>query len=371
MPLHSYDDFLRAFGQESFGPAYYFFGPEDILKDEAARALIGRVLDPGARDFNLDQCSAAQLDPEGLHTALNTLPMLSDRRVVLIRDVEQWKRKPAARKVLLTYLANPSQSTVVILVQGSQDTDADPELTRGCHAVSFESLAPERVVRWIEHRGKGQGVGFGPGAAKHLAAAAEYQLGPICSELEKLAALGSSVVSVDQVADLVGLRHGETAGDLVAAAMSGETAKAARLLGPVLDLAGMSGVKLLTQLGTALVGVALARSHLERGSRGSALQRVVFNSIRAARPFGLGSWTDTAAQWSRWAADWPLARLHHGLAAALKADRALKETRISDERGVLLDLILELGGMEDHGGKRTSARMSTTSGAGAPASTGG
>src|SRR5207302_1687040 len=67
---------------------YYVHGDEDVLKDEAIRALVDRVLDPGARDFNFDQRSASDLDPEVLDSLVNTPPLLAAARVVVLRGVE-------------------------------------------------------------------------------------------------------------------------------------------------------------------------------------------------------------------------------------------------------------------------------------------
>ena len=89
-------------------PAYYFHGPEDLLKDEAVRAILDRALDPSLRDFNLDQRWAGQLDPDDLFALCTTLPMMADRRVVVLREIEALKRKPKVRGALLNYLARPA-----------------------------------------------------------------------------------------------------------------------------------------------------------------------------------------------------------------------------------------------------------------------
>jgi hypothetical protein len=58
------------------------------------------------------------------------------------------------------------------------------------------------------------------------------------------------------------------------------------------------------------------------------------------RPFGVGDWKQEARRWSEWAPRWPAPRLRAALRAALDADIRLKSTTISDERGVLLDLVM-------------------------------
>ena len=66
MPAQTLDACLRALAKSDPARAYYFHGPEDLLKDEALRAILDRTLDPALRDFNLDQRSAGQIDADML-----------------------------------------------------------------------------------------------------------------------------------------------------------------------------------------------------------------------------------------------------------------------------------------------------------------
>ena len=88
MPALNLDALFRGLAKGEIAPVYYLHGPEEILKDEAVRAILDRALDPAFRDFNLDQRSAAQLDPDDLFALCTTLPMMAERRVVVLRDLE-------------------------------------------------------------------------------------------------------------------------------------------------------------------------------------------------------------------------------------------------------------------------------------------
>jgi DNA polymerase-3 subunit delta len=321
---------------------YYLHGPEDILKDEAVRAILDRALDPAFRDFNLDQRSAGQLDPDALFALCTTLPMMAERRVVVLRDLEGLKRKPKLRAALLQYLGRPAPETVLVLVQGAGD-DEDKEIARSACAVAAEPLPTERVRKWLQRRATALGLALEDDAAGHLLEAVGGELAPLAAELEKLAALPPGApLTAAQVGELVGVRHGETVFDWRDAVMEDRTAPAVALLGPLLDQPGASGVKLVTLLGTTFVGVGIARSHYDRGLRSRALDDAVFEVIRRIRVFGLLSWGDEKGRWVRWASRWPAARLRAATRAALAADRALKGTTISDERGILADLVLRL-----------------------------
>src|SRR2546427_166703 len=253
MAALTFDALLRGLKQGAPQPVYYLHGEEDMLKEEAIRALLDRVVEPAMRDFNVDVRAAGELDPAGLHALVNTPPMLAARRAVVLRGVEQLRKKSPAREELLHYLANPNPSTLLVLVQSGPAPEPEADL------------------------------------AAHATAAA-----------------------------------------------------AAGLVGPVLEMAGMSGVRIVSALGTALVGTALARAELDRGgSPPRQAEDAVFRHVLAARPFGLGSYKAVAARWVGWAGAWQAAELARALRAALAADRALKGTTVTDDRGIVLQLVLE------------------------------
>lgn len=350
MSRRTYDDLLRALGRGELAPVYYLHGSEDILKEEASRAIVDRALEPHERDFNLDLRSAAGLDPEALHSLINTLPMMAARRCVVIKEVEAWKKKAGPREVLLKYLENPSSDTVLVLQETApseekqREYEPDSDLVDRTFSVDVKALEPDRVPRWLAHHAKRLGITFGEGAAEHLAAATGYDLGALRSEMEKLAGLpDAGPISRELIGELVGVRHGETLDDWVEAVLSDQSAKALELTSRVLDQSGMSGVKMVTNLGTGLIGLKLARSLYDKGNRGNSLERALFDRFRQIRPFGLGDWKAVARNWSRWAEAWPAARLTAGIVAALETDKALKDSRISDEAGVMVGLVLRLG----------------------------
>lgn len=343
MPARTLDAFLRSLPKGDLAPAYYFHGPEDLLKDEALRALLDRVLDPSLRDFNLDQQGAGQLDADTLFALCTTLPMMADRRVVVVREVEALKRRPKVRGALLEYLARPAPDTVLVLIQGANEASEDKEIARLAVAVACEPLPEDRVLKWLERRARGRGLQLPEDAARHLVRAVGGELAPLAAEVDKLAALpADEPLTVERVGELVGVRHGETIFDWRDAVMEDRVAPAVGLIGRLLDQPGNSGVKLAAVLGTTLVGVGVARSYLDRRLRGRALDEAVFRAIQRCRVFGLLSWSEEKTRWIRWAPTWPAERVTGALRAVLAADTALKGTSISDERGILTDLVLRM-----------------------------
>jgi DNA polymerase-3 subunit delta len=340
MKSRSYVDSAKLLKQGALSPCYYFHGPVDLLKDEALAGLLERSLDPSMRDLNYDQRSATQLAPDDIEALCNTLPMMAERRVVVVRDVEAWGRKAKAKAAMIRYLDHPSPETVLVLIQGSGEDKVDAELEARSTAISFEPLRREHASRWFERRAAERGISLEPEAAAHLLTTLGDDLGLLASELDKLAGLAATApVTLAQVEGLIGVRHGESVEDWCRAVLTGQSTRAIAILPHVLDQPGVSGVRMLMTFGTHLVGVAMASAFHDKGVRGRSLERSAFEAIKRVRMFGL-NWGTTAALWSESAPRWPRERIARALRSARDADMALKNTSISGELGILTDLVL-------------------------------
>jgi DNA polymerase-3 subunit delta len=342
MPAQKLDAVSRAIQRGEFAPVYYLHGSEDLLKEEVARAVVDRALDPALRDFNLDQASATSLDPEAVYTLCNTPPMMADRRVVVIRDVEAWKRRPKARNTLLACLERPPSDSVLLLLQGGSEETEDRELAARSTSVACDTLPAHQAVRWVTRRAAASGVAFAPGAAEHLVRVVGTGLRALCAEVEKLGAAraGAPVTEAD-VAAYVGVQSGETAFDWRDAVFDRDTARAARLLRPVFQRSEITGVRLVTLLGTTLLGVGAVRGVYDRNPR-ARLSDAAFQVLKQSRPFGLLPWGEEARRWGRWAPEWPGERIRRGVRVLIDADTALKNTTLSDEQGIVLDAMFRL-----------------------------
>ena len=347
MPGRSFDALQRSLAKREVQPVYYFFGDEELLKDEAARQIADLAVDAATRDFNLDRRRAPELSAEQFRTLVGTPPMLAARRCVVVTEVEclQQKRskQQALRAAVLDYVARPLPETVLVLIQ-SAGANADAMLERGGAAVDFEVLEPARVLKWIHHRAGQLGFGIEEDAARHLQESVGDDLAQLAAELAKLAtSTEGRDVTVADVAAMVGVRRGETVGDFVAAVAGRRFSDAAAMVPGLLVGPGVTGVRLIMTLGTALVGLALARAHLDAGDSRAAARDGVLRALQAGRPFGLRNWTDVAAAWVAAAAGWTAVELDLALASLLRADARLKSTTVTDEAGIVTECVLSLG----------------------------
>ncbi|HEU4569587.1 MAG TPA: DNA polymerase III subunit delta [Gemmatimonadales bacterium] len=348
MPTLSLDALRKQIKAAKLAPVYYFHGPEETLKEEALAALLDVAVEPSARDFNLDVRTAPALDPEAVHALVNTLPMMAERRAVVLRDVDGWTKRSPARKALLDYLERPAAETLLVLHQGAPKPDdkdeVDTDLAAKATTVNFPELDTDEALAWVTRRAKALKVPLTPEGAAHLVDAVGSQLALLKLELEKLAALGSATpLGPEQVGEYVGVRHGETVYDLRDAIFRRDVAKATAALPRVLTQSGVSGVSLVSLLGTSFLMLGVVRAAYDRKLRGGALGSAVMDGLRKHRPGRIGVWGAFVDVSTATVAEWPQGRIRRALAALLEADQALKGGRQAGDEAVLLDLILQVG----------------------------
>lgn len=347
MPTLSLNALRKEVKAGKLASVYYFHGPEETLKEEALAHLVDLAVDAASRDFNYDVRHATSLDPEALHALVNTLPMMAEKRVVVIRDVDGWTVKSPTRKVLLEYLAKPAPETLLVLHQGPPKDDekdeVDKELAERSQVVNFADLDAEEALAWVTKRAKQLDIPLTVEGATHLVNAAGSSLALLRLELEKLSALGSKEpIGVETVGEMVGIRYGETQYDWRDAVMKRDVVSATAMLPRVLGQTGVSGVGLVSLLGSSLITLGVVRAHYDRKLRGAALNKAAWDTLKANRGGRIGNWGSFVNLAVDVAGDWPQGRIRRALAALLNADQALKETRLSTEEGVLTDLVLQI-----------------------------
>ncbi len=339
----SFESVFRSVKQGEISPVYYLTGEADVLKDDLVAAIAEATLDPSARDFNLDIRAAGELDAASLHSLVDTLPVLADRRVVIIKNLEQWRKSAKIWDVLRSYLARPAPSTVLVLVHGAGEP-TDPALARAGVHVEVPVPGPSLLRRWVVDRAGRAGIELEPSAVEHLVRAVGPDLAHLGTELNKLAAAvgAERAVTAKEVAQLVGVNRGETVEDWVEAVATRDLTRALQLTDVVLPQAGVTAVRMIMALGTDLVGVRLARSLADGGLAGARLERAVFDQLRRIRPVGGRNWEAQARTWAAAAPRWTADDLDRAIRAAYEADRALKSTTVSDDRATLQTLLLSL-----------------------------
>ena len=328
-----------------FEPAYYFYGAEDYLKDETLKQLLEVAVEPATRDFNLETLRGAELTGERLGSLLGTPPMMAERRVVIVRDVGALRKD--ARRALDQYLEHPASDIVLVLI-ASAGSKEDRALIGRTTAIEFDVLSGARVPKWITYYATHDlGCEITPDAVSLLQDAVGTELAQLRIELDKLASFVAGeerqVIDEEAVSAIVGVRRGETLGDLLDAVANRRAATALELLPHVLQQPKTSAVTMVMALSTQTLALAWARAARDAGVPPYRMENELFSLLKESGSSYTGrSWGEAVRAWARAVDAWTAADLDAALATLLATDVALKESRVSSDEQLLESLILTL-----------------------------
>jgi DNA polymerase-3 subunit delta len=214
--------------------------------------------------------------------------------------------------------------------------------------VEFEPLSGSRVPKWTTYYATHDlGCDITPGAVTLLQNAVGTELAQLQVELDKLAsfAMGGDrrVIDEEAVAAIVGVRRGETLGDLLDAVATRDPKRAMELLPHVLQQPKTNAVTMVMAFTTQMLALAVGRGLRDAGMPAHRIDNEFYALLKEAGSAYTGrSWGDAVRAWSRALDKWTVAELDEALAALLACDAALKETRVSSDEQLLQSLILSL-----------------------------
>jgi DNA polymerase III subunit delta len=312
------------------GGAFFFFGDEDFLREEAVAKVVAAYLDPATRDFNFDQLRGGDVAGDDLASILATPPMMAEHRVVVVRDAQGLSVK--AREGVEAAVKAPPAGTILVLSasipSGSKAKFYD-ELKKHATSAEFAALSMDDAPGWVMETARDElGVEVEPEAARALVGGVGVDLGTLASELRKLASYvqDRKRVGLDDVRAVGGFvpRQDRWAWfDLVA---ERRWAEAVRTL-PVMLEQGENGVGLVIGMGGVLLKVALVAAGGQQ-----ALEREL-------KPYQRWMARKMVPQAKRWT----LPQVQHALEELLRTDRLLKSASMTD-RQALEELLLRLWG---------------------------
>ena len=95
--MPSLNDVTTRAHEGSLDPVYVLVGPERLLVDRVVDALRKAVDSMGAPGFNVEVFDGKGLDAARVMSAARTLPMMADKRLVLLRHVDAIFARTLAR----------------------------------------------------------------------------------------------------------------------------------------------------------------------------------------------------------------------------------------------------------------------------------
>ena len=222
-------------------PIYVIHGKDRRMSADKLDEILEEVLKDCDRQVSLSSYDADQVDLPEVLDGLRTIPFLSPRRVILIRDAEDFISEH--RQNLEKYLENPSPTGVLILVAQSfpkttrlAKRTLDIGMIHSCEPVKAYAL-PGYVANYAR---KKFDLRLNTPAAELLVQLAGEDTGLLCSEVDKLAAYVSdpknqrNEITPEDVAALIGHNRQYNVFNVIDAMTTGDTSGALNQLDAML-----------------------------------------------------------------------------------------------------------------------------------------
>lgn len=221
----------KIISSENFPPIIILFGEEEFLINETLDKILKVLIKDMSDEYNFDQLDGNEVKLSTLVDICNSYPMMSDRRVVIVKDFGKLfpgrgSKKEPDNSSFAKFLNSPQESTYLILTASisslngiSKKFASNPEtakkkissakfpyniLLSKYHWMEFPKLYESEFPKWITSRIKAMGKRISIEAAQLLASRSEQNLRDISNEIEKLIIYTEARDSID-IADVTSL----------------------------------------------------------------------------------------------------------------------------------------------------------------------
>lgn len=327
------------------GRLYVFHGEETYLRDHYLGKLREVLLSGGMGEFNLHRLRPADVNPRALEEAVDCLPMMAERTMVLVTDFDLFKAGERDREEYIRTLSQLPEYCCLVFVYDLLEYKPDARtklaaaLKANGTAVNFQRQEQGDLVDWVRRRFKALGKEIDPRLALELISLCGDLMTTLIGEIEKVGAYarGPKITRAD-IDAVASPQLDAVVFEMTDAIGAGSFDQAASVLGELFQMQEPPQ-KILWSLGRQMRQIYSARLALEggKGSREvSALWGIkpypADKLMRSARRFTLG--------WCRQA-----------VVRCAQTDLDMKSTG-RDGQELLTTLLLELAALSSNTGAR-------------------
>lgn len=178
-------------------PVYVIYGQEAFLKELYTKKISDKTVESGIRDFNLNRFEGKKLTMDALFDAVEALPLMAQRRCVIVEDLDIEKMGQSDHKKLCEILENPPETTVLILEY--KDIVIDPKKSakskkvleladKNGGAVFLGGRTRSQLAKFVKSKCEKQGCSISAENANYIVERCSENMGILHGETEKLCA---------------------------------------------------------------------------------------------------------------------------------------------------------------------------------------
>lgn len=312
---------------------YLFHGEEDYLRGFYFERLRKKLLDGPAEEFNYHRFTRETLDWDEVAASVESMPMMAERTLVEINDVDLYKEPEGAREKIIAILEDLPDYCCLVFLYDTIEFSPDKRLKKlhtavekNIEIVDFRKQSSADIRAWLRRQAIAGGKDIDNASADYLAFMTDSSLSAMQSEMRKLTAYASgNVITKLDIDAVVEPTLTAVSFDISNAIVDGDYERAIMKLR---DLFAMQQepIMLFGAIATQMRRINAARALIENGKGGDTLMKICGMGDYPARL------TMAAARKlsSKFCAD--------AVLQCLETDRQLKSSFDAPER--LLELLL-------------------------------
>jgi len=200
-------------------PVYLFEGKEEFLKEEALRKFEREFFKNNLTELNRALFYGDDLDVSTLASELEVFPMLSSKRLIIIRLAEMFSL--SVQELLVSYLNNPSPTTCLVLEAETLNKQKKlyKAISKSGRIIVFKRYYDNQVNKWISQRAGFYDKKILPEATALLKENVGNNLRLLDEAIKKtvLYVGEKKVIGIEDIEEIVGISHVGTVFDLLSA----------------------------------------------------------------------------------------------------------------------------------------------------------
>lgn len=185
----------QAIQEGSPKPCYIFWGEETYLLQHYLELLRKKLIDPVTEEFNYHRFSSETFSMDALTDSVENLPMMADRSMVRVDDVDLFKLAEKERERLIALLSDLPSYCCVVFAYGASEYKPDRRQKKLYGAVSqfaavveFPKQSQRDLTAWIIRHFKSTGKTISPALCTYLIEVTGGTMSALAGEIGKIAA---------------------------------------------------------------------------------------------------------------------------------------------------------------------------------------
>ncbi|MDX1628050.1 MAG: DNA polymerase III subunit delta, partial [Fulvivirga sp.] len=196
------------------------------------------VLNESEKGFNQTLMYGRDVMMNEVLTNARRFPMMAERQVVIVKEAQQIGdiNKEGGQKILIDYLKNPAQTTILVFCHKNKKLDKRKALGKQIEklavTVTTKKLYDNQIPAWVEGYIKSRGFTITPKSVQMLAEAIGNDLERLSNEIDKMLINFKEKVEIDEhvVQQYVGISKDYNVFELQKALMVKDVVKANKII---------------------------------------------------------------------------------------------------------------------------------------------